>query len=420
MNDIIWKAFKLSDLFEFSSGNTFALKNYNLYNEPGDGLIEVVTSSKDSEKNQFISAGDIPSSCPIYEKSLTINRNGSIGYCLYHDDKFIIPTGDSYTLLHKNEKFKNAMNIYVNSFLSIIITHLFTTTVFGWSYKVNSDRFDRELILLPCLEVGKDDEYIWEEKGHYYTLAVNYIKQLMNEAKELREQKTIRLYEAERAKYEAERAKYEAERAKYEAGYKREKDLLVWKSFALGTLFGWSSRKDLALKNYNKIDHYEDGYVEVVTGSKDDKNDFISFDELPKNYPTYQDCLCLNTNGSIGYCLYYDRPIISPTSSVHILLHKYEKLKKLMTIQVNGFFSKVISNIFTNGIYNRTACLISDEKFAREIILLPCLEVGKDDEYIWEEKGHYYTLAVNYISYIYLTGKMKNSQKKIDNYTYQY
>ena len=30
MNDIIWKAFKLSDLFEFSSGNTFALKNYNL------------------------------------------------------------------------------------------------------------------------------------------------------------------------------------------------------------------------------------------------------------------------------------------------------------------------------------------------------------------------------------------------------
>ena len=413
MNDIIWKAFKLSDLFEFSSGNTFALKNYNLYNEPGDSLIEVVTSSKDSEKNQFISAADIPSSCPIYEKSLTINRNGSIGYCLYHDDKFIIPTGDSYALLHKNEKFKNAMNIYVNSFLSIIITHLFTTTVFGWSYKVNSDRFDRELILLPCLEVGKDDEHIWEENGHYYTLAVEYIKKLMDEAKELREQKTIRLYEAERAKYEAERAKYEA-------GYKRERSVLVWKAFELGDLFEWSSRKDLSLKNFNTKNTYQEGYVEVVTGSKDDKNEFISINELPNNYPVYNNSLCLNTNGSIGYCIYYNRKIISPTSSVHILLHKFKKLEEIMSDNISSYFSLIITKIFTCGFYTRTACLISKEKFDRELILLPCLEVGKDDEHIWEENGHYYTLAVEYISYIYLTGKMDNSQKKIDNYTYQY
>ena len=194
MNDIIWKAFQLSDLFEFSSGNTFALKNYKLYDEPGESLIEVVTSSKDSENNQFISAVDIPSSCPIYEKSLTINRNGSIGYCLYHDDKFIIPTGDSYALLYKNEKFEKVMNIYVNSFLSLIITHLFTTTVFGWSYKVNSDRFDRELILLPCLEVGKDDEYIWEENGHYYTLAVEYISYIYLTGKMEYSQKKIDNY----------------------------------------------------------------------------------------------------------------------------------------------------------------------------------------------------------------------------------
>lgn len=60
--------------------------------------------------------------------------------------------------------------------------------IFGYGYKINN-KFDREIILLPCLEVTKNDDYIWEENGHYYTLAVEYIEHLMNEAKELREQK---------------------------------------------------------------------------------------------------------------------------------------------------------------------------------------------------------------------------------------
>ena len=412
MNDIIWKAFKLSDNFyrQTPPSTNMPAKELNISDVPFDNSIALITRAESNNGIKgYIQKGEFPT----LKNKITYNDQFSL--FLFHNYEFTTIKDHLSIFVPKNDYLKQLLdyNPSLNVFLINILNYIFSKDIFNFNFTGADYKFDRELILLPCLEVGKDDEYIWEENGHYYTLAVEYIKKLMDEAKELREQKTIRLYEAERAKYEAERAKYEA-------GYKREKDLLVWKSFALGTLFGWSSRKDLALKNYNKIDHYEDGYVEVVTGSKDDKNDFISFDELPKNYPTYQDCLCLNTNGSIGYCLYYDRPIISPTSSVHILLHKYEKLKKLMTIQVNGFFSKVISNIFTNGIYNRTACLISDEKFAREIILLPCLEVGKDDEYIWEENGHYYTLAVEYISYIYLTGKMENSQKKIDNYTYQY
>ena len=235
----------------------------------------------------------------------------------------------------------------------------------------------------------------------------------MNEAKELREQKTIRLYEAERAKYERERAKYEI-------GYKKERDTLVWKGFKLGTLFEWSSRKDLSLKNYNLINYWQDGYVEVVTGSKNDENQFISFEELPLNYPVYKSCLCLNTNGSIGYCIYYDREIISPTSSVHILISKNEKFDKIRTDIVNKFLAKIISKIFTTGIYNRTANLIDNPKFDREIILLPCLEVTKTDDYIWEENGHYYTLAVEYISYMYLSGRVEFNQRLIDKYEYKY
>ena len=418
MNDIIWKAFKLSDLFEFSSGNTFALKNYNLYDEPGESLIEVVTSSKDSENNQFISAVDIPSSCPIYEKSLTINRNGSIGYCLYHDDKFIIPTGDSYALLYKNEKFEKVMNIYVNSFLSLIITHLFTTTVFGWSYKVNSDRFDRELILLPCLEVGKDDEYIWEENGHYYTLAVEYIKKLMDEAKELREQKTIRLYEAERAKYEAERAKYEA-------GYKRERRALVWKGFTLGELFNFDSSNQYPFtqKQVDIVDCKDDEHDIAVIAQSAQNNGVIGYINRNENTEKYvfNDSMTFSMN--FGICFYHqsDYLLLDTHGSIFRLIAKSENFANTVKnkLEVNLYLAKIINKICSKSLYD-WQWKPNSQRASRELILLPCLEVGKDDEYIWEENGHYYTLAVEYISYIYLTGKMEYSQKKIDNYTYQY
>lgn len=194
----------------------------------------------------------------------------------------------------------------------------------------------------------------------------------------------------------------------------------MWKGFKLGKLFSWSSRKDLTLKNFNQIDEYRDGYVEVVTGSKDDKNKFISLDDLPENYPVYRDCMCLNTNGSIGYCFYYDRDIISPTSSVHILILKDDKFKEIINHITYKFIGKQITKIFTTGIYNRTSCLIDQDKFDREIILLPCLEVSKTDDYIWEENGHYYTLAVEYISYMYLNGRVEFNQRLIDKYEYKY
>lgn len=194
MGRIVWKCFNLGQLFEFSSGNTIALKDYNLSDEYHDGFVEVVTSSKDNTSNSYMDVFDVPASCPIYENSLTINRNGSIGYCHYHGNKFIIPTGDSYTLLHKNEKLKNVMDKNAYNFFAIIITHVFTKSVFGYSYKVNSERFGRELILLPCLEVAKDEEHIWEEDGHCYTLAVDYISYLYLTGKVNYNQKLIDTY----------------------------------------------------------------------------------------------------------------------------------------------------------------------------------------------------------------------------------
>ena len=83
------------------------------------------------------------------------------------------------------------------------------------------------------------------------------------------------------------------------------------------------------------------------------------------------------------------------------------------------FFAKLITKICRNSLYS-WSYKVSKELFNRELIVLPCLEVSQDDEYIWEENGHYYTLATNYISYLYLTGRMNKYQKLIDTYTYTY
>ncbi|UVD81553.1 hypothetical protein NV226_02375 [Mycoplasma iguanae] len=76
--------------------------------------------------------------------------------------------------------------------------------------------------------------YIYIEDGKYYTLATDYIKDLMEQAKEYKEQKTIRLYEAQKAKYEAQKAKYEL-------AYLQDKTNIIWKSFKLGDLFEFIS-----------------------------------------------------------------------------------------------------------------------------------------------------------------------------------
>ena len=423
MSEIIWKRFKLGNLFEFASCGTFALKDYALFSKYQNGLVKVVTSTKDNTCS-YIKVENLPREFPIYTNSLTINRNGSIGYCFYQDGNFIIPTGDTYTLLHKNEKFKSKLERSSYIFLSIIITHTFTSSVYGYNYKVNSERFDRELILLPCLEVNAGDDYIWEENGHFYTLAVNYIKQLMNEAKELREQKTIRLYEAERTKYEAERTKYEAERTKYEADYLKEKENVIWKGFKLGDLFDYSSNHTIKsqIKNLHIFDNYEFGTVANVTASKEN-NGIVGYieenEEIAKK--KVKNVLTIAPDAAYaGVCFYQPDYVISTGHNKLIDINN-DKLKNLFNnnIILYLFLASLITKMFCKTFYGFSKS-ITDNDFKKSVILLPCLEVNAGDDYIWEENGHFYTLAVNYISYLYLSGRVNYNQKLVDNYTYQY
>ena len=409
MKNVIWKAYKLGNLFELTSSGTIALKNYTLFDDYNEKRVEVVTSSKDNN-NQFLDLDDLPKNIPVFSNALTINRNGSIGYCFYHNDKFIIPTGDSYVLTCLNERFKKYADESSYHFLSILITHIFTSEVFGWSYKVNDERFTREIIMLPCLEVAEGEDYIWEENGKHYTLAVEYIKKLMDQAKELREQKTIRLYEAERAKYEA--------------GYEREKSLLVWKGFKLGELFDFSGNHIIKsqIKNLTVYDEYEPGTVGNVTASKEN-NGIVGYitetDEIMAKKKKH--ILTIASDAAYAGICYYQKDYVVSTGHNKMIDLAIPEMKKLFEKEelLYSFMAKMLTKIFCKTFY-RFSKSITEDDFYKNFIMLPCLEVAEGEDYIWEENGKHYTLAVEYISYIYLSGRVNKNQKLIDTYSYQY
>ena len=138
-----------------------------------------------------------------------------------------------------------------------------------------------------------------------------------------------------------------------------------------------------------------------------------------KNYPTLKNKITYNDQFSLF--LYHNYEFTTIKDHLSVLIPKNQIFLRILdcTPCVNVFLTTILNYAFSKKIFNFNFTG-ADFKFDREIILLPCLEVSSDEEYIWEENGHYYTLAVDYISYLFLTGKINYNQKKIDDYTYQY
>ena len=240
----------------------------------------------------------------------------------------------------------------------------------------------------------------------------------MDEAKELREQKTIHLYEAERAKYEAERAKYEA-------GYKKERDYLVWKGFKLDDLYLFDSSKQYPFtqKQVDMTAEKDDEHDIAVIAQSAQNNGIIGYinrNESTEKY-TFSDSMTFSMN--FGICFYhsYDYLLLDTHGSIFRLIAKNSEFAKATKdkLEVNLYLAKMIDKICSKSLYD-WQWKPNSQRAGREIILLPCLEVGDGEEYIWEEDGKHYTLAVEYIAYVYLTGRVNFNQKRIDNYTYQY
>ena len=417
MNIIFWKSFKLGELFERSTKLAISMnqKDLNLLEDKDENhTIALISASRNGSGR----VGYVDDS--IVEKNkVSINKitfDDQWGFTFFQKERFVITGGHNAILEVVNNKLKNILdnNLYAYSFMSLLINKItIKSEIFGYGYKINN-KFDREIILLPCIEVNKDDEYIWEENGKYFTLAVEYIKSLMEQAKAYREQKTIKLYEAERAKYEAERAKYEE-------GYKREKSALVWKGYQLDFLFKTSTEHYLekSKKNYDISNIKDDMHPIAVCAASKNNNGIVGYISEVDDVPSKKRKGYI-TKGGFGHFFYQDDWFIKPGGSYGMLDILRVINNQFRNILDNNkycylWLAKILTKIFAHmSSYSYSV------PFGREIILLPCIEVNKEDEYIWEENGKYYTLAVEYISYLYLTGKINYNQKLIENYSYQY
>lgn len=201
------------------------------------------------------------------------------------------------------------------------------------------------------------------------------------------------------------------------------KSEIVWKGFRLGNLFQLSTRHVIKtpLKNLHVHDEYNDGMVGNVTASEKN-NGIVGYIEENEeiNNKKVKNIMTLAPDGSAGVCFYHKNYIVS-TGHNKLVDVKLNSLKELLDSNeyLYLFLSKIITKIFYKTFYGFSKT-ITENDFNKEIILLPCLEVSENDEYIWEENGRYYTLATNYISYLYLTVRMNKYQKLIDTYTYTY
>ena len=181
MDNIIWKRFTLDELFNFDSSNQLSMNKKALDVSPVKDEQYSIALITQSEKNNGIS-GYLEESEEISAKKMNGHLTYSMhfGLCFYHDYDFVLMDthGSVFRLLAKNEVLNGIMqqNKEVNCFFGKLITKVCGNEIYSYNWLPNSTRVSREILMLPCLEVDKDDSYIWEECGKYYTLAVEYIK----------------------------------------------------------------------------------------------------------------------------------------------------------------------------------------------------------------------------------------------------
>ncbi|WP_218914854.1 restriction endonuclease subunit S [Peptoniphilus timonensis] len=156
-----WKEFWLEDIVNIKSGKDIYER------ERIDGNTPYITATAQNNGIGYF-VDNINNT--LEEKSISVNRNGSVGYAFYHDYKALYGN-DTRKLI---PKYKNR---YVSMFLTSVITK--QKEKYGYGYKMGTARLKRQKILLPIDYDEKPDfdymkKYMQiQEIKKYYDL-VNY------------------------------------------------------------------------------------------------------------------------------------------------------------------------------------------------------------------------------------------------------
>lgn len=141
-----WKAFFLEDVVTISSGRDIYER------ERIEGDIPYITATASNNGIGYFVANTNET---LETGCLSVNRNGSVGYCFYHP----------YKALYGNDTRKlklKKLNKYISLFISMSVTK--QRDKYGYGYKMGTGRLKRQKILLP---IDADEYPDWEYMENY-------------------------------------------------------------------------------------------------------------------------------------------------------------------------------------------------------------------------------------------------------------
>ena len=146
LGGVNWGRFFIEDIAEIVSGKDIYER------ERIKGLIPYITATSNQNGIGYFVGN---TNATLESECLSVNRNGSVGYCFYH----------SYKALYGNDTRKlrpKVKNKYVSLFISMCITN--QREKYGYGYKMGTGRLKRQRILLPIDDVGQPH---WEFMEQY-------------------------------------------------------------------------------------------------------------------------------------------------------------------------------------------------------------------------------------------------------------
>lgn len=313
-----WDAFFIEDVAEIISGRDIYEK------ERIDGLVPYITATANNNGIGYFVANNnetLESGC------LSVNRNGSVGYCFYHP----------YQALYGNDTRKlrpKKNNRYISLFISMCITK--QREKYGYGYKMGTGRLKRQRILLP-VDTNNNPNWAFMEA---------YMKQKEQQIlKPTIEKLCNRLI------------------INNILGGGGKSLCSNWKAFYFTEVFTEIQRG----KRLKKADH-KDGQTPYVssTSLNNGIDGFIGNDGSVRRF---NNCLTLANSGSVGCAFYHQYTFVA---SDHVTKLKRDGLDKYAYL----FMIPIINRLSEKYSFNRE---INDERIKREKLLLPATDKGEID-----------------------------------------
>jgi hypothetical protein len=200
---------------------------------------------------------------------------------------------------------------------------------------------------------------------------------------------------------------------------------VLWKRFHVGSLFEPTNKMMISkVKKLLDVANEQDDYHKIaIVGASGFNNGITGWlNNEQTEGKEISNIITISYDAAYSGTAFYQKKLFVTTQNFGThgaLLLKNDKLKSVMNDESYYFICKMLTKVFQKNWCYGWNYKIHGEALLREIILLPCLECSQAHS-IWEEDGKFYTLAVDYISYLYLSGRVNYNQKLVDNYTYQY